>query len=164
MRMWRSELVNNRTDDIAGHYVTGLNPAQADGLACVVCRRGYLRDVARTPHAPVARSTTGSQVFACRGACAETMTAARLDVAESANRDRGVVAHVCLLSRPLDAAGRGRLCGRPAVALVYPVGLPRDVVAVASMNSPTRSGSSPTRCRTVQASLLTHGTGSAPQR
>jgi hypothetical protein len=41
-----------------------LTPAQADGLACVVCGADYL--VVRTPHVPVGRSETGSQVFACK--------------------------------------------------------------------------------------------------
>ncbi|MFB7289002.1 hypothetical protein [Actinacidiphila glaucinigra] len=40
-----------------------LTPAQADGLACVVCHADYL--TVRTPHVPVGRSSTGSQVFAC---------------------------------------------------------------------------------------------------
>lgn len=43
--------------------ITGLTPMQADGLGCVVCRAGYLR--VRVPAAPVGRSHTGSQVFAC---------------------------------------------------------------------------------------------------
>lgn len=41
----------------------GLNAAQADGLACVVCGVDYLDNPGG--HAPVGRSVTGSQVFAC---------------------------------------------------------------------------------------------------
>ncbi len=47
----------------------GLSPAQADGLACVVCAVDYL--TVPVAHRPVGRSQTGSQVFACRSACAE---------------------------------------------------------------------------------------------
>jgi hypothetical protein len=47
--------------------ITGLTPAQADGIACVSCGADYLR--VRIPHVPVARSRTGSQVFACAGCC-----------------------------------------------------------------------------------------------
>ncbi|MGH3834466.1 MAG: hypothetical protein ACRDSF_01995 [Pseudonocardiaceae bacterium] len=48
----------------------GLSPIQADGRACVVCGRG-LR-VRGSVAVPVGRSSvTGSQVFACTGACAE---------------------------------------------------------------------------------------------
>jgi hypothetical protein len=46
----------------------GLSPAQAEGLGCVVCGADYLR--VATPHVPVGRSVTGSQVFACVGPCA----------------------------------------------------------------------------------------------
>ncbi|SFK52542.1 hypothetical protein SAMN05421835_12363 [Amycolatopsis sacchari] len=46
---------------------TGLSPLQADGLACVTCNRNYLHS--RVAHVPVGRSHTGSQVFACLGAC-----------------------------------------------------------------------------------------------
>ncbi len=45
-----------------------LSAAQADGLACTVCSADYLRVC--VPHVPVGRSETGSQVFACKGACA----------------------------------------------------------------------------------------------
>ncbi|MCQ4082239.1 hypothetical protein NGB36_16900 [Streptomyces sp. RB6PN25] len=45
-----------------------LTPAQADGLACVVCDADFLR--VAVAHVPVGRSDTGSQVFACKGACA----------------------------------------------------------------------------------------------
>jgi hypothetical protein len=38
-------------------------PAQLDGLACIICDRDYL--ISSTPHVPVGRSATGSQVFAC---------------------------------------------------------------------------------------------------
>ncbi|MGH3907001.1 MAG: helix-turn-helix domain-containing protein [Pseudonocardiaceae bacterium] len=41
----------------------GLSPAQADGLACVVCNADFL--TVKVPHRPVGRSHTGSQVFAC---------------------------------------------------------------------------------------------------
>jgi hypothetical protein len=51
------------------HIWPGLTAAQADGLACVVCASDYLTD--HTPHRPVGRSHTGSQVFACAGACAD---------------------------------------------------------------------------------------------
>jgi excisionase family DNA binding protein len=40
-----------------------LTPAQADGLACVVCDVDYLQ--VSTPRRPVGRSQSGSQVFAC---------------------------------------------------------------------------------------------------
>lgn len=45
-----------------------LNATQADGLACVVCGTRFPAD---TPSVPVGRSATGSQVFACAGACAD---------------------------------------------------------------------------------------------
>ena len=41
----------------------GLSPAQADGLACVVCAVDYLEH--NTPRRPVGWSQSGSQVFAC---------------------------------------------------------------------------------------------------
>lgn len=47
----------------------GLPTAAADGLACVMCGRS-LRGRGRG-WAPVGRSHTGSQVFACVGDCAE---------------------------------------------------------------------------------------------
>ena len=47
--------------DAAGE--DGLTPAQADGLACVVCAVDYLEH--NTPRRPVGRSQSGSQVFAC---------------------------------------------------------------------------------------------------
>jgi len=40
-----------------------LTPAQADGLACVVCAVDYLEH--NTPRRPVGWSQSGSQVFAC---------------------------------------------------------------------------------------------------
>lgn len=40
-----------------------LTPAQADGLACVVCEVLFLET--KVAHRPVGRSHTGSQVFAC---------------------------------------------------------------------------------------------------
>jgi hypothetical protein len=48
--------------------LTALTALQADGLACVTCGASYL--TAATPHVPVGRSVTGSQVFACLGCCA----------------------------------------------------------------------------------------------
>ena len=56
---------------MSGRRWTGLAPAQADGLTCVVCGRDF-----RTPGSvavPVGRSHTGSQVFACIGQCAATV-------------------------------------------------------------------------------------------
>jgi len=50
--------------------ITGLTTAQADGLACVICDRDYLR-TRGSRSVPVGRSVTGSQVFACVGRCAE---------------------------------------------------------------------------------------------
>jgi hypothetical protein len=46
---------------------TGLTALQADGLACVSCGADYL--TVATPHVPVGRSMTGSQVFACVVCC-----------------------------------------------------------------------------------------------
>jgi len=43
---------------------TGLNPMQADGLACIACEANYLE--AAVPHGPAGRSHTGSQVFVCQ--------------------------------------------------------------------------------------------------
>ncbi|MFJ4845124.1 hypothetical protein [Streptomyces sp. NPDC088733] len=40
-----------------------LSDAAKDGLECVICGADYLR--VRTPHVPVGRSETGSQIFAC---------------------------------------------------------------------------------------------------
>lgn len=45
----------------------GLDPGQADGQACVICRRSTAEPGWRGQ--PVGRSTTGSQVFACDDAC-----------------------------------------------------------------------------------------------
>lgn len=45
-----------------------LSAAQADGLACVVCKADFMEVF--VPQIPVGRSDTGSQVFACKGACA----------------------------------------------------------------------------------------------
>lgn len=50
--------------------ITGLTAAQADGLACVVCGRDYLR-ASGVVSLLVGRSLTGSQVFACEGRCGE---------------------------------------------------------------------------------------------
>jgi hypothetical protein len=60
----------NNTPDQQFH---GLNPAQADGQACVVCGqrlrgRGLVWQ-------PVGRSPSASQVFACAGTCASTAMA-----------------------------------------------------------------------------------------
>jgi len=52
-----------------------LTAAQADGLACVICRLDYLH-IPGCGSVPVRRSVTGSQVFACVGPCVE---AARVD-------------------------------------------------------------------------------------
>lgn len=49
----------------AEKVIIGLTPAQADGLACVVCGADFLR--VRVRSRPVGRSVTGSQVFACVG-------------------------------------------------------------------------------------------------
>lgn len=49
--------------------ITGLSDLQADGLACTTCGVDYL--AVPTPHVPVGRSATGSQVFACIGCCPE---------------------------------------------------------------------------------------------
>jgi hypothetical protein len=46
-----------------------LTELQADGLACIVCDTNYMQ--VAIPHLPVGRSTTGSQVFACRS-CLDT--------------------------------------------------------------------------------------------
>jgi hypothetical protein len=48
---------------------TGLDAVAADGLACVICGRGFLSRGSRVRLA-VGRSHTGSQVFACVGDCA----------------------------------------------------------------------------------------------
>ena len=48
---------------------TGLPAAAADGLACVICGRGW-RNRGRSA-VPVGRSHTGAQVFACAGDCAD---------------------------------------------------------------------------------------------
>jgi hypothetical protein len=59
---------------------SGLSPAQADGLACVICGREL---TARAKHVgsrvglvwvQVGRSPTGSQVFACAGECTHAAT------------------------------------------------------------------------------------------
>ena len=52
-----------RTESPADGDEDGLSPAQADGLACVVCAVDYLEH--NTPRRPVGWSHTGSQVFAC---------------------------------------------------------------------------------------------------
>jgi hypothetical protein len=54
-------------------YWDGLDPTQADGQACVTCGRRFRGS--GLVCLPVGRSHTGSQVFACVGACAETATA-----------------------------------------------------------------------------------------
>lgn len=55
--------------------VTGLTALQADGLACVTCGTDYL--TVSTPHVPVGRSVTGSQVFPCVGCCPDDVHARR---------------------------------------------------------------------------------------
>jgi hypothetical protein len=50
---------------------TQLNPAQADGLACVVCGADYL--AVHRAHQPVGRSLAGSQVFACSLTCVDSV-------------------------------------------------------------------------------------------
>jgi len=47
---------------------TGLSPAQADGLACVICAHDFR--IRGSVSVPVGRSHTGSQVFACLDRCA----------------------------------------------------------------------------------------------
>jgi len=47
---------------------TGLSPAQADGLACVICAHDFR--IRGSVSVPVGRSHTGSQVFACAASCA----------------------------------------------------------------------------------------------
>jgi hypothetical protein len=53
----------------------GLDPAAADGQACVVCGRGFR--VRGSVRLPVGRSQTGSQVFACAGDCAQQAAVTR---------------------------------------------------------------------------------------
>jgi hypothetical protein len=48
---------------------TGLSPAQADGLACVICAHDFR--IRGSVSVPVGRSHTGSQVFACAASCAQ---------------------------------------------------------------------------------------------
>ena len=48
---------------------TGLSPAQADGLACVICTHDFR--IRGSVSVPVGRSHTGSQVFACVDRCAQ---------------------------------------------------------------------------------------------
>jgi hypothetical protein len=52
---------------------SGLSPAQADGLACVICGRGFRGS--GWAWLPVGHSPTGSQVFACAGDCTRAATA-----------------------------------------------------------------------------------------
>jgi len=52
-----------RTESPADGDEDRLTPAQADGLACVVCGVDYLKH--NTARRPVGRSQSGSQVFAC---------------------------------------------------------------------------------------------------
>lgn len=47
--------------------LTGLTPAQADGLACIRCGADYL--TSKVSHRAAGRSETGSQVFACAVTC-----------------------------------------------------------------------------------------------
>jgi hypothetical protein len=55
--------------DARDQYFPDLSPAQAEGLACVICARPLLVSL------PLGRSLTGSQVFACAEACTQTATA-----------------------------------------------------------------------------------------
>ena len=55
--------VEGDADPAAEDVDEALTPAQADGLACVVCGVDFL--TATVAHRPVGRSETGSQVFAC---------------------------------------------------------------------------------------------------
>jgi hypothetical protein len=52
---------------------SGLDPAQADGQACVICTQRFRGS--GSVWVPVGHSPTGSQVFACAGACAHTALA-----------------------------------------------------------------------------------------
>jgi len=72
--------------DAAGE--DGLTPAQADGLACVVCGVDYLEH--NTPRRPVGRSHTDSQVFACCAHRARVDFAPELDTADLAHDLDGV--------------------------------------------------------------------------
>ncbi|MEV7042474.1 hypothetical protein [Amycolatopsis sp. NPDC051061] len=64
---------------------TGLSPAAADGLACVLCHRGYLTDP--QPSRPVGiAADTGSQVFACSGTCHTHATTAQPVTTEGGTR------------------------------------------------------------------------------
>jgi hypothetical protein len=67
-----------------------LDPAQADGLACVICTRDFLRHP--TPRIPVGRSVTGSQVMACAGSCAQraALSAWRLRIPDEAWTAAGI--------------------------------------------------------------------------
>jgi len=58
-----AEAAATRAESPADCDEDGLSPAQADGLACVVCAVDYLEH--NTPRRPVGRSQSGSQVFAC---------------------------------------------------------------------------------------------------
>lgn len=93
-----------------------LAPAQADGLACVICARDYLRQP--TQRIPVGRSHTGSQVFACAAGCAEAGRAG-----------------VCIPDDALTAAGAAFLAALERATAATPTKDPRhaypdDVVAV----------------------------------
>lgn len=68
----------------------GLDPAQADGLACVICTRDLLHHP--MPRVPVGRSVTGSQVMACVGSCAgrAALPAWRLRIPDEAWTAAGV--------------------------------------------------------------------------
>jgi hypothetical protein len=67
-----------------------LDPAQADGQACVICTRNFLRRP--IPQVPVGRSVTGSQVMACVGSCAEqaALPAWRLRIPDKAWTAAGI--------------------------------------------------------------------------
>ncbi len=47
-------------------HVMDYTEAQLDGTACIVCGRDFVG-----PSVPVGHSSTGSQVFACKGDCVQ---------------------------------------------------------------------------------------------
>lgn len=57
---------------MSDRVLIGLTERAADGLECAVCGRDADHPL-RPPTQPVGRSETGSQVFACAGACAAVM-------------------------------------------------------------------------------------------
>lgn len=90
-----------------------LSPAQADGLACVLCGADFLAPGAGA-HRPVGRSASDSQVFACSshtpGAVREAIARGRLLAAMDAPvsltvTDQQAADVVLGLGRYSDAAG-----------------------------------------------------------